>query len=71
VLPKWRKQKVGTAIIEAMLDYARAHHYLQVDVDAQIHAVPFYQSFDFVKEGEVFLDAGLPHIKMCLKLLPR
>ncbi len=71
VLPTWRKQKVGTAIIEAMLDYARAHDYPQVDVDAQIHAVPFYQGFDFVKEGEVFLDAGLPHIKMRLKLLPR
>jgi predicted GNAT family N-acyltransferase len=71
VLPKWRKQKVGTAIIEAMLDYARTHDYPQVDVDAQIHSVPFYQGFDFVKEGEVFLDAGLPHIKMRLKLLPR
>lgn len=71
VLPKWRKQKVGTAIMEALLDYARAHDYPQVDVDAQTYAVPFYRGFEFVEEGEVFQDAGLPHIKMRLKLLAR
>lgn len=71
VLPKWRKQKVGTAIVEALLDYARAHDYPQVDVDAQTYAVPFYRSFEFNEEGEVFMDAGLPHIKMRLTLLAR
>jgi predicted GNAT family N-acyltransferase len=68
VLPQWRDQKVGTAVMEALLDYAAAHDYPQVDVDAQIHAVPFYKRFDFVEHGKVFMDAGLPHIKMRLKL---
>ena len=68
VLPQWRKQKVGTAIMEALLDYARAHDYKQVDVDAQTYAVPFYRGFDFVEQGKEFMDAGLPHIKMFLKL---
>jgi predicted GNAT family N-acyltransferase len=68
VLPQWRKQKVGTAIMEALLDYARAHDYKQVDVDAQTYALPFYHSFGFVEQGKEFLDAGLPHIKMILKL---
>jgi len=70
VLPQWRKQKVGTAIMEALLNYARTHDYKQVEVDAQTYAVPFYRKFDFVEEGETFMDAGLPHIKMLLKLLP-
>jgi predicted GNAT family N-acyltransferase len=68
VLSQWREKKVGTAIVEALLDYAAAHDYPQVDVDAQTHAAPFYQRFDFVEQGEVFMDAGLPHIKMLLKL---
>ena len=68
VLPQWRKQKVGTAIMEALLDYARAHDYKQVDVDAQTHALPFYRSFGFAEQGKEFMDAGLPHIKMTLKL---
>jgi predicted GNAT family N-acyltransferase len=68
VLPQWRKQKVGTAIMEALLDYARAHDYKKVDVDAQTHAVPFYRSFGFAEHGKEFIDAGLPHIKMTMKL---
>jgi predicted GNAT family N-acyltransferase len=68
VLPQWRKQKVGTAIMEALLGYARAYQYKQVVVDAQTYAVPFYQGFEFVEHGEMFLEAGLPHIKMSLKL---
>ncbi len=71
VLPQWRKQKVGTAIIEALLDEARSRGYKQVDVDAQIHAIPFYQNFGFIEHGKEFLDAGMPHKKMKLKLLPR
>jgi len=68
VLTQWRKQKVGTAIMEALLDYANSHDYKQVDVDAQTHAVPFYRSFGFAERGKEFMDAGLPHIKMTLKL---
>ena len=68
VLPSWRNRKVGTAVVEALLSHARAHHYPAVDVDAQLHAVPFYRTFGFEEEGETFLDAGLSHIKMRLKL---
>jgi predicted GNAT family N-acyltransferase len=68
VLPQWRKQKVGTAIMEALLDYARTHEYKQVDVDAQTHALPFYRSFGFTEHGKEFIEAGLPHIKMTMKL---
>ncbi|GAB5606048.1 GNAT family N-acetyltransferase [Sideroxyarcus sp. TK5] len=71
VIQPWRKQKVGTAIMEALLDEARARKYRFVDVDAQVHAVPFYQRFGFSAEGEQFMDAGLPHIKMTLELKPR
>jgi len=67
VLPQWRKQKVGTAIMEALLDYARTHEYKQINVDAQTYAMPFYRNFGFVEQGEAFMDAGLPHIKMFLK----
>ena len=70
VLPQWRKLKVGTAIMEALLDYARTHDYKQVAVDAQTYALPFYRGFDFVEQGAVFQDAGLPHIKMTLNLSP-
>lgn len=68
VLPQWRKQMVGTAIMEALLDEARSLKLPGVDVDAQTHALPFYHRFGFQEQGEEFMDAGLPHIKMTLSL---
>ncbi|MDH4235368.1 MAG: GNAT family N-acetyltransferase, partial [Gallionella sp.] len=47
VLPQWRKRKVGTAIAEALLDYARAHDYQQISVDAPPQYVPFYRNISF------------------------
>ena len=71
VLPQWRKQKAGRAIVEALLDYARAHDYQQISVDAQPQYVPFYRNNGFVEQGETFIDGGVQRIKMAMKLLPR
>jgi predicted GNAT family N-acyltransferase len=68
VLPQWREQRVGTAIMETLLAEARAQELPRVDVDAQTQAMPFYQRLGFVEQGEEFMDAGLPHIKMTLEL---
>lgn len=68
VLPQWRKQKVGTAIMEALLDYARAQGYPQASVDVLSHYVPFYRSIGFAEQGETFMVAGQPHARMALKL---
>ncbi len=71
VLPEWRGKKVGSAILEALLDYARNQHQTRVEISAQVQALPFYQKFGFEAEGKVFQDAGMPHRKMSLHLLPR
>ncbi len=71
VMQPWRNQKVGTALMEALLDEARSRKYQQVDVDAQVQAVPFYLNFGFAVVGEQFMDAGMPHIKMTLELKQR
>jgi predicted GNAT family N-acyltransferase len=71
VLPQWRNQRVGTAIMEALLDEAHARGLKQVDVHAQVQAIPFYHIFGFAEYGKEFMDAGMPHRKMKLKLAPR
>jgi predicted GNAT family N-acyltransferase len=71
VLPEWRGKKVGSAILEALLDYARSQHQTSVEISAQVQALPFYQKFGFEAQGKVFQDAGMPHRKMSLHLLPR
>jgi len=68
VVPDWRCKKVGTAILEGLLAYASSRGYPEVDLDAQVHALPFYLRFGFVPEGEEFMDANIPHRKIRLKL---
>ena len=68
VLPDWRRKHIGTAILELLVDFARAQHYSHVELNAQVQAIPFYQQFGFEAVGEVFLDANIPHRKMTLHL---
>jgi predicted GNAT family N-acyltransferase len=35
-----------------------------VALNAQVQAVPFYERFGFKRAGEVFPDAGIPHLHM-------
>lgn len=68
VLPEWRTQRVGSAILEVLLDYARSQNLDCVELSAQVQAIPFYQSHGFEAEGDVFMDAGMPHRRMKLQL---
>ena len=67
VLRAWRGKKIGTAILEVLLEKARKRAYPEVELSAQLHALPFYRRFNFVEEGEVYMDAGIPHRKMRLR----
>lgn len=68
VLPEWRGKRIGTGILETLVDYARSKHYSQVELNAQVQAIPLYEHFGFEAEGEVFMDANIPHRKMTLHL---
>ena len=68
VLPGWRGKRVGSAILESLLDYAHSQDYQLVELSAQMQALPLYRRYDFSEVGEVFMDANIPHIKMQLHL---
>jgi predicted GNAT family N-acyltransferase len=64
VRPGGRGQGVGGAILQALMAQARQRGDLQVMLNAQVHAAPFYAQHGFVQEGEEFMDAGIVHIAM-------
>jgi len=69
VLPEWRNKKVGTALLELLLDYARSQYYPEVEIEAPTQAVPFYhRRFGFEVAGEEFMAANMPYTKMRLVL---
>lgn len=69
VLPEWRGRGVGSALLVAALSRARELGLSRVCLHAQTHAVGFYARLGFQAEGEVFLEAGIPHRRMTLHLV--
>lgn len=59
-----RGKGVGGRILEALMAVAQKRGDRAVILNAQMHAEPFYRRFGFVREGDEFKDAGIPHIVM-------
>ncbi|WP_031434106.1 GNAT family N-acetyltransferase [Methylomarinum vadi] len=70
VLPGWRKQGVGGSLLRAIIDKARSLGLTTVHANAQVTALAFYRKFAFAQEGDEFIEAGIPHLTMRLKLRP-
>jgi predicted GNAT family N-acyltransferase len=61
VLRQARGNGVGSALLAALMQAARARGDHEVALSAQTHAIAFYERFGFVAEGEEYDDAGIPH----------
>lgn len=71
VLARWRGLGLGTALVAAAVEHARAAGLREVYLHAQTHALPFYERHGFQAYGPEFLDAGIPHRAMRLLLRSR
>ena len=68
VLKEWRRQGVGTALIEQLLDEARNREISQLTLSAQLYVTSLYRKFGFKPVGEEFIEAGIPHVRMVKRL---
>ncbi|MGD8407839.1 MAG: GNAT family N-acetyltransferase [Thiohalophilus sp.] len=68
VLPDWRCQGIGMAMLKQLLSIAQRRRLPAVFLNAQVSAVPFYRKAGFEIEGESFMDAGISHKRMVLQL---
>ncbi|OFZ85235.1 MAG: GNAT family N-acetyltransferase [Betaproteobacteria bacterium RBG_16_66_20] len=68
VVKDWRRQGVGDAILEALIEEARKRGHAEVLVAAQLQAAEFYRNHGFVADGKVYTEAGILHEKMRKKL---
>lgn len=64
VLEKARGAGLGGRMLEALIAAARERGDSVVMLNAQTHAEPFYARFGFERDGEEFMEAGIPHIAM-------
>jgi predicted GNAT family N-acyltransferase len=63
-----RRQGIGRALLDALVEEALRMNLPQVSLGAQLSAIPFYEGAGFETYGDVFLDAGIDH-KMMKRVL--
>jgi len=64
----YRRQGIGRQILQQLIALARRDGHEQVYLHAQLYVVEFYLQAQFEACGETFMDAGIPHVKMTLRL---
>jgi predicted GNAT family N-acyltransferase len=68
VLKPWRGRGVGKALVMWLLALARQKELDTVQLHAQTQASDFYEGLGFRVAGAPFIEAGIPHCKMLLRL---
>lgn len=68
VLREARGKGAGSVLMESLIARARALGYRELILEAQTHALGFYERHGFHAHGPEFLDTGIPHRWMKRKL---
>jgi predicted GNAT family N-acyltransferase len=66
VLPAFRGQGIGSAILTRLIDSGQANGIEQFHLHAQVSARSFYQCHGFTARGPVYEEAGILHQNMTL-----
>lgn len=69
VLSVEHNKGLGTDLMNKAIDYFKQNKIKSIVLNSQMPAVKFYEKLGFNTVGEEFIEAGIPHIKMELKLL--
>jgi len=64
VLAPYRGRGIGSLLLENIVELARQRGLSEVYLNAQTHAIGFYEKHLFHVAGEEFMEAGIPHIQM-------
>jgi predicted GNAT family N-acyltransferase len=68
VIPEWRNQGIGTALLLALIHQADSVGLETLFLHAQTSACAFYAKAGFIPKGEPFMEAGIEHQMMVLPL---
>jgi predicted GNAT family N-acyltransferase len=61
VLKSARGQRIGAALLQHIHATIPAERFA---LDAQVQALPFYERLGYAAQGEVFMEANIPHLHM-------
>ena len=61
VLKPWRKQGVGSLLLNGLVEKARSRGDREIVLSAQVHAAAFYLRHGFSRDGPEYEEAGIAH----------
>lgn len=68
VLPRYRGQGIGKQLLGALLKVCQSQGIQQIELHAQVTVIPFYEQFEFIVQGDIYDEAGIPHRDMILRI---
>ncbi|UJP04385.1 MAG: GNAT family N-acetyltransferase [Nitrosomonas sp.] len=66
VLKHYRGLGIGGALLQKILEEFAKQGLPQAILNAQTSAIKFYEKFGFRVDGDEFMEAGIPHVRMVL-----
>ena len=68
VLQAYRRRGIGRQLLNALLESCKSQGVAQLELHAQLSAMPFYEQFGFIAQGEMYYEAGIAHRDMILSI---
>jgi len=68
VLKDYRSMGIGRELIRQLEEIAFELGFNQVELGAQLHAIPFYEKMGYIPFGDTYMDAGIEHRQMKKKI---
>lgn len=66
-LKSFRGMGLGKMLMEKMQEFARLNYpELTPYMHSQVDSIAFYEKLGWTKQGEIFFEAGIPHLAMTL-----
>lgn len=59
-----RRYGIGTGLCKLLISIAKDNGVRKIHIGSQLTAVDFYLTLGFEKQGDVYMEAGIAHIKM-------
>ena len=69
ILKDFRRKGLGTHFMKHLIQRLKTDRYTHISIHAQEHLQSFYEELGFCREGDIFDEAGIPHIKMFQSLV--
>ncbi|MGV0963085.1 MAG: GNAT family N-acetyltransferase [Polynucleobacter sp.] len=66
VLPMHRRRGIGGGLLRALLELSKSQGITPLELHAQLSAIPFYEQFGFIAQGDIYDEAGIAHRDMIL-----